>query len=268
MFVLCLNHCQHSKTKRISLQPDDHSICYFLFSNKLKQNIKERLVGGFSPPLWKIWVRQLGWWHKPNISGTIQNSWQPVTTNQKMPGDDYNISLSFPGHLLKLELWHFTQQNAAIWGLIPLYIQLFNHHSRSPLVSSPFSPKFIPFCIPSNFPVFSIPILCSQQKIQVLVESMMVIPCWFQILGSKKNSHWVSHRYYHFCWLNHGIFVPWFFSWFCQREDPTSDPATRVDRLVEDLKRRPPATVEISVGTSSMDRIWAVHRGKSMEIPF
>ena len=22
-----------------------------------------QLVGGFSPPLWKIWVRQLGWWH-------------------------------------------------------------------------------------------------------------------------------------------------------------------------------------------------------------
>ena len=24
------------------------------------------------PPLWKIWVRQLGWWHKPNISGKIK----------------------------------------------------------------------------------------------------------------------------------------------------------------------------------------------------
>ena len=35
------------------------------------------LVGGPGPPLWKTWLRQLGWWHKPNISGKIQNSWQP-----------------------------------------------------------------------------------------------------------------------------------------------------------------------------------------------
>ena len=34
----------------------------------------------FSPPLWKIWVRQLGWWHKPNINGKIKNGNQ--TTNQ------------------------------------------------------------------------------------------------------------------------------------------------------------------------------------------
>ena len=29
------------------------------------------------PPLWKICVRQLGWWSQPNISGKIQNSRQP-----------------------------------------------------------------------------------------------------------------------------------------------------------------------------------------------
>ena len=29
------------------------------------------LLGGFSPPLWKIWVRQLGWWHNPNINGKM-----------------------------------------------------------------------------------------------------------------------------------------------------------------------------------------------------
>ena len=44
---------------------------------RLKQNC---LVVG--PPLWKIWVRQLGWWEIPNISGKFQNSWQPFTTNQ------------------------------------------------------------------------------------------------------------------------------------------------------------------------------------------
>ena len=34
-------------------------------------------------PCEKWWTnRQLGWWHQPNISGNIQNSWQPVTTNQ------------------------------------------------------------------------------------------------------------------------------------------------------------------------------------------
>ena len=31
-------------------------------------------------PLWKIWVRQLGWWHKPNINGKINIWWQPFTT--------------------------------------------------------------------------------------------------------------------------------------------------------------------------------------------
>ena len=34
------------------------------------------MVGGFSPPLWKIWVRQLGWLDIPNISGKIKK-WQP-----------------------------------------------------------------------------------------------------------------------------------------------------------------------------------------------
>ena len=37
------------------------------------------------PPLWKIWVRPLGWWMQSNIHGKIKkmpNSWQPVTTNQ------------------------------------------------------------------------------------------------------------------------------------------------------------------------------------------
>ena len=33
-------------------------------------------------PLWKIWVRQLGWWQKPNINGKIKNGNQ--TTNQNM----------------------------------------------------------------------------------------------------------------------------------------------------------------------------------------
>ena len=40
------------------------------------------LVGGPGPPLWKIWVRQLGWWQKPNISGKMPNKWQPFTTHQ------------------------------------------------------------------------------------------------------------------------------------------------------------------------------------------
>ena len=35
------------------------------------------LVGGFSPPLWKIWLRQLGWGKQPNISGKMPNWWQP-----------------------------------------------------------------------------------------------------------------------------------------------------------------------------------------------
>ena len=35
------------------------------------------------PPLWKIWVRQLGWWHKPNINGKIQKmATKPPTSNE------------------------------------------------------------------------------------------------------------------------------------------------------------------------------------------
>ena len=29
------------------------------------------------PPLWKIWVRQLGWGQQPNINGKMPNWWQP-----------------------------------------------------------------------------------------------------------------------------------------------------------------------------------------------
>ena len=44
--------------------------------------LKYILVGGFSPPLWKIWLRQLGWWHS-------QQKWEHKihgnqTTNQKL----------------------------------------------------------------------------------------------------------------------------------------------------------------------------------------
>ena len=33
--------------------------------------VQPYLVGGFSPPLWKIWVRQLGWFDIPNIHGKM-----------------------------------------------------------------------------------------------------------------------------------------------------------------------------------------------------
>ena len=36
------------------------------------------LVGGpVYPPLWKIWLRPLGWLEVPNISGKMPNWWQP-----------------------------------------------------------------------------------------------------------------------------------------------------------------------------------------------
>ena len=47
------------------------------------------LVGGPGPPLWKIWVRQLGWWQKPNINGKIKviatSHHQPVTYSITYP---------------------------------------------------------------------------------------------------------------------------------------------------------------------------------------
>ena len=40
--------------------------------------LKLWLVGGpGEKPLWKIWLRQLGWWKQPNISGKMPNWWQP-----------------------------------------------------------------------------------------------------------------------------------------------------------------------------------------------
>ena len=39
------------------------------------------LVGGWATPLKNDGVRQLGWWHS-QLNGKIQNSWQPVSTNQ------------------------------------------------------------------------------------------------------------------------------------------------------------------------------------------
>ena len=46
------------------------------------------------PPLWKIWVRHLGWWVIPNISGKMPNWWQPFTTNQMLYLDN------LPGELV------------------------------------------------------------------------------------------------------------------------------------------------------------------------
>ena len=47
--------------------------------------VGHQLVGGFfNHPLWKIWVRQLGWGQNPNISGKIQNWWLFQTTNQSI----------------------------------------------------------------------------------------------------------------------------------------------------------------------------------------
>ena len=45
------------------------------------------------PPLWKIWVRQLGWWQQPNINGKIKLMFQ--TTNQFMCSS--------------MIIWHCTQ---------------------------------------------------------------------------------------------------------------------------------------------------------------
>ena len=39
------------------------------------------LVGGPGPPLWKIWVRQLGWWQKPNIWENNKCSKPPTRTS-------------------------------------------------------------------------------------------------------------------------------------------------------------------------------------------
>ena len=43
--------------------------------------VKSDLVGGWTLPLWKIWLRQFGWWHS-QYDGKIINSLVPVTTNQ------------------------------------------------------------------------------------------------------------------------------------------------------------------------------------------
>ena len=51
-----------------------------LFNTKVNPSARHHdayLVGGPGPPLWKIWLRQLGWGQQPNISGKMPNWWQP-----------------------------------------------------------------------------------------------------------------------------------------------------------------------------------------------
>ena len=55
-------------------------------------------------PSWKIWVRQLGWWQQPNISGKMPNSWQPVTTKQSSYGF-YHRFCSIPFHSIPTVRW-------------------------------------------------------------------------------------------------------------------------------------------------------------------
>ena len=51
------------------------------------QHTEASLVGGPGPPLWKIWLRQLGWFDVPNINGKITFMFQ--TTNQIMDSQCY-----------------------------------------------------------------------------------------------------------------------------------------------------------------------------------
>ena len=84
---------------------------------KPKDMVKCKLVGGWALPLWKIWVRQLGWWHSQLNGKSFKIPWFqtfPVTTNQV----NYNpimIRLLFTEFSL---CWCFRTR----WGIDPLWI--------------------------------------------------------------------------------------------------------------------------------------------------
>ena len=44
--------------------------------------VNDNLIGGFSPPLWKIWLRQMGWLIIPNCMEKYIQMFQ--TTNQQV----------------------------------------------------------------------------------------------------------------------------------------------------------------------------------------
>ena len=73
MFFFSISVCQHMVCPSWSV----HKVLILFCHNSGYYNISDtsksiqRLVV-WTPPLWKIWVRQLGWLYIPNINGTIQ----------------------------------------------------------------------------------------------------------------------------------------------------------------------------------------------------
>jgi len=86
------------------------------------------------PPLWKIWVRQLGWWHEPNMMGNSSNMFQSPPTS-------YGLTYPLKKHLavpLGLGPWMmgFTKLAAkcAVWEHIQYQIwsqQIAGIHGKS-----------------------------------------------------------------------------------------------------------------------------------------
>ena len=66
------------------------------------------LPGWWFEPLWKIWVRQLGWWHSQYM-GKFQK-WQPFTTNQLLVGLTYTPTYNWD-HIIDL-----IRKNHHRWG--------------------------------------------------------------------------------------------------------------------------------------------------------
>jgi hypothetical protein len=59
----CSQHPPGSLCKIILEGPTDDRLLLGYFSKLTRACGKCVLVGGWALPLWKIWVRQLGWWH-------------------------------------------------------------------------------------------------------------------------------------------------------------------------------------------------------------
>ena len=65
-----------------------------------RERVKSNLVGGPGPPLWKIWVRHLGWWDSQYMQNKIHGN---QTTNQKWMWMNVNDKFD-PSDVLKKKL--------------------------------------------------------------------------------------------------------------------------------------------------------------------
>ena len=122
-----------------------------------------KLVGGWALPLWKIWVRQLGWWHS-QLNGKIKNAPNHQSVNHP-----------------------FSETSGEIWDV--------QTHGT---ISSPWSrPRWCPQVIYNLVLEASSALSSHQNKIEIRTSLVMWWCCNFSIFLLVMTT---DYRYY---WLNY-----------------------------------------------------------------